>query len=59
MKRLISLTHSEASKIRSRQKKGTMSELYDDEQYLCYDESEYENWLPKKNGRKPIKTIRS
>ena len=59
MKRLIELPLSEASKIRSRQKKGTMSELYDDEDYLCFDEIEYENWKPKKNGRKPIKQKRS
>ena len=53
MKRLVELTHSEAQKIRSRQLKGTMKELYDQENYLCFDEIEYKNWKPRKNGRKP------
>lgn len=53
IKRLISLKHSEASKIRSRQLNGTMKEYFDDEKYLCFDEEEYNMWKPKKNGRKP------
>jgi fibrillarin-like rRNA methylase len=56
MKRLIELSHSEASKIRARQNNGTMSELYDCEKYLCYDEQEYKEWKPKKSGRKPKNT---
>lgn len=55
MKRLISLSETEARKIRKRQENGTMSELYDSDLYLCYDEKEYKNWKPKKVGRKPIK----
>lgn len=55
MKRLIDLTFSEASKIRARQKNGTMTELFDNEQYLCFDEEELKNWKPRKNGRKSIK----
>lgn len=51
--RLMSLTHKEASKIRDRQKKGTMKSYYDDELYLCYDDEELKNWKPRKNGRKP------
>ena len=52
--RLISLPHSEATKIRERQKAGTMTEFYDDEQYLCFSEEELKNYKPKKRGR-PIK----
>jgi hypothetical protein len=52
IKRLISLTHSEATKIRERQKVGTMTEFYDDEHYLCYSEEEYKNYKGMKRGRK-------
>ena len=52
--RLISLPHSEATKIRERQKAGTMTEFYDDGQYLCYSEEELNNYKPKKRGR-PVK----
>lgn len=55
MKRLIELTKKDAAKIRSRQKNGTMTELYDDEYYLCFDEKELKNWQPSKTGRKPKK----
>lgn len=55
MKRLIELTKTEAAKIRSRQKNGTMTELYDDKNYLCFDEKELKNWQPSKTGRKPKK----
>lgn len=51
LKRLISLPHSEATKIRERQKAGTMTEFYDDEQYLCYSEEELQSYKPKKRGR--------
>lgn len=53
MKRLIELTHEQARKIRARQLAGTMTELYDEEKYLCFDEKELEKWKPKKVGRKP------
>lgn len=51
IKRLISLPHSEACKIRARQLAGTMTEFYDDEQYLCFSEEELKNYKPKKRGR--------
>lgn len=54
LKRLISLPHIEAVKIRKRQNSGTMGEFYDEEQYLCFDADEYKKWKPRKNGR-PIK----
>jgi hypothetical protein len=50
--RLISLPHSQATKIRERQKAGTMTEFYDDELYLCFSEEELKNYKPKKRGRK-------
>lgn len=53
IRRLISLAHSEATKIRERQKVGTMTEFYDDEKYLCYSEEEYLNYKGNKRGRKP------
>lgn len=53
LKRLISLNHIEASKIRNRQLKGTMTEYYDDEDYLCFSMQELAEWKPKKVGRKP------
>ncbi len=56
-KRLIELPRGEATKIRARQKSGTMTELYDEEQYLCFDEEELVTYKPKKVGR-PAKTIK-
>lgn len=53
IKRLFSLSHNEARKIRARQLAGTMSEFYDEEQYLCYSEEEYKSYTGKKRGRKP------
>ena len=53
--RLISLPYKEAHRIRERQKAGTMTEFYDDEQYLCFSEEELKNYKPKKRGR-PSKT---
>lgn len=50
--RLSSLSRSDANKIRERQKKGTMKEYFDKENYLCFDQKEYDNWKPKKVGRK-------
>lgn len=55
LQRLISLTHSDAVKIRTRQLNGTMSEFYDDEKYLCFSMNELINWKPKKVGRKAKK----
>lgn len=52
MKRLVCLDLAEARKIRGRQLRGSMTELYDEEDYLCYDEEELKNWSPKKRGRK-------
>ena len=49
--RLISLPYKEAHRIRERQKAGTMTEFYDDEQYLCFSEEELKNYKPKKRGR--------
>lgn len=49
--RLISLPYKEAHRIRERQKSGTMTEFYDDEQYLCFSEEELKNYKPKKRGR--------
>ena len=54
--RLISLPKSQAVKIRRRQKEGTMTEVFDKEQYLCFIQKEYDEWKPRKVGRKPNKT---
>ena len=51
LKRLIDLNQSEAARIRARQKVGTMSELYDDKYYLCYDADELKSYKPRKSGR--------
>ena len=53
IKRVFSLPPSEARKIRARQLRGSMSIVHDKESYLCYYVDEYENWKPKKRGRKP------
>ena len=53
--RLSSLTHSERVRIRKRQMKGTMSDLVDEEGYICYDPNELESWKPKKAGRPRLK----
>lgn len=50
--RLCNLSRSDANKIRERQKKGTMKEYFDKENYLCFDQQEYDKWKPKKVGRK-------
>ena len=52
IKRVFSLPPSEARKIRARQLRGSMSIVHDKESYLCYYVDEYENWKPKKRGRK-------
>ena len=52
IKRVFSLPPAEARKIRGRQLRGSMSTVYDKESYLCYYVDEYENWEPKKRGRK-------
>ena len=52
IKRVFSLPPSEARKIRGRQQRGSMSVIYDDECYLCFDVEEYANWKPLKRGRK-------
>lgn len=53
IKRLISLPHSEACKIRARQLAGTITELYDADNYLCYSEEELKRYKPRKCGRPP------
>lgn len=58
MERLINLDRIEASKIRARQKSGSMKEYYDNEGYLCYSKEELENWEKRKVGRKPIRDIK-
>ena len=55
--RLSTLEHNEARKIRSRQKKGTMREYVDNENYLCFLKEEYDAWKPKKTGRKSKERI--
>lgn len=52
--RLRDLYTVDAQKIRSRQKKQTMSEYFDEEGYLCFSQEEYDAWKPKKVGRKPV-----
>ena len=52
IKRVYELSKSESAKIRARQKSGTMSEIYDDDCYICFDVDEYQNWKPLKRGRK-------
>lgn len=51
IKRLVSLPHKEACKIRARQMVGTMTSYYDEQNYLCYSEEELENYIPNKSGR--------
>ena len=51
--RLVSLSRKDSCKIRNRQLKGTMTEYYDDEYYLCFDDQELKTWKPRKCGRKP------
>lgn len=53
LKRLISLSHTEATRIRNRQIVGTMTEFYDDDGYLCYDEDDLNGYKPRKRGRRP------
>ena len=55
IKRVIELTHSEACKIRARQRAGTMNEYFDDEKYLCYETDELDTYKPRKTGR-PLKS---
>lgn len=54
--RLVSLSRKDSCKIRNRQLKGTMTEYYDDEHYLCFDDQELKTWKPRKCGRKPKET---
>lgn len=58
MERLINLTKTDAVKIRARQKAGSMSELYDEDGYLCYSKEELEKWESKKKGRKPVRVAK-
>ena len=52
--RLSDLSKKDASRIRARQNHGTMSTVFDNEQYLCCLEEELDNWKSKKTGRKAI-----
>lgn len=51
IKRLIELNQTDASKVRARQKSGTMTTYFDDQSYVCFDEEELECWKSKKRGR--------
>lgn len=53
LKRIAELSRTEASRIRARQNQKTMSVYFDDENYMCFDLDEYNNWKSKKVGRKP------
>lgn len=55
LKRMSSLSKKVYAKYRERQLSGTMTEIYDNEGYLCYDEDEVKNYKPRKRGRPPIK----
>lgn len=57
--RLISLSKTEAAKIRARQKKGTMSTVFDDEDYLCYIKKEYDDWKARRAGRPSLESKRN
>lgn len=52
IKRVFEMLPTDARKIRARQKNGTMTEIYDDDGFICYDVDEYNSWKPKKRGRK-------
>lgn len=54
--RLIDMTKTDAQKIRARQRQGTMSTVFDKENYLCFIKKEYDEWKPKRAGRKPAIT---
>lgn len=51
LKRMKDLPRNTYSKYRERQLAGSMSEYYDDDGYLLYDEDEVETYKPKKRGR--------
>lgn len=55
LKRLKELSKRESAKIRARQISGTMTEYYDDDSYLCFDEDELKTYKSKKSGRQPKK----
>lgn len=55
LKRLTSCSTTDYRAIRARQRRGTLSEYYDEQGYVCYDENELKDWKPAKRGRKPIK----
>ena len=54
--RLNGLSHNEREKIRKRQFAGTMTEHYDKQGFLCYDDSELLTYQPRKKGRPIAKT---
>lgn len=53
IKRVIELNQTDASKVRARQKAGTMTTYFDEDAYVCFDPCELENWKSKKRGRQP------
>ena len=52
IKRLKDLSKTLYARYRARQLAGTMIEYIDEQGYICYDEEEAANYVPKKNGRK-------
>ena len=53
-RRVVDLSIEERSVVYQRMKYGSIHKYYDDENYLCFDDSELANWKPRKRGRKPI-----
>ena len=39
-------------KIVQRQRRGRMSYIVDEQGYVCYDDEELRNWIPRRAGRK-------
>jgi len=54
--RLNDLPKTQAGKIRARQRRGTMTIVVDEENYVCFIKKEYDEWKPKRAGRKPAIT---
>lgn len=50
--RLNDLSHNERRKISARQKVGLMN-VYMKDGYMCYSKKEFDNYVPRKAGRKP------
>ena len=52
--RLNWVSKNEREKIRKRQLAGTMTEYYDQQGFLCYDENELLTYKPRKKGRPAV-----